>query len=74
MMDGMALYMLLPLLVGMAFLVLFVVGIVWLVRSIQGTRSTDGGPGDSALELLRRRYAAGEIDEDEFLRRRSGLS
>ncbi|MFC4062492.1 SHOCT domain-containing protein [Planomonospora corallina] len=25
-------------------------------------------------EILRRRYAAGEIDEDEYLRRMSGLS
>jgi putative membrane protein len=73
-MGGMALYMVLPLLVGIAIVVLAVVGIVWLVRSIQGTRSIDGGPGDSALELLRRRYAAGEIDEDEFHRRRSGLA
>jgi putative membrane protein len=29
---------------------------------------------DAPLELLRRRYAAGEIDEDEYLTRRSGLS
>jgi putative membrane protein len=29
---------------------------------------------DEPLELLRHRYAAGEIDEDEYLIRRSGLS
>ncbi|GII78490.1 hypothetical protein Sru01_34720 [Sphaerisporangium rufum] len=29
---------------------------------------------DDPKEILRRRYAAGEIDEDEYLRRMSGLS
>ncbi len=28
---------------------------------------------DALLELLRRRYAAGEIDEEEYLKRRSAL-
>jgi putative membrane protein len=32
-------------------------------------------PGlDDPREILKRRYAAGEIDEDEYLRRMSGLS
>ncbi|MFC4586113.1 SHOCT domain-containing protein [Sphaerisporangium corydalis] len=31
-------------------------------------------PGDSAKAILKRRYAAGEIDEDEYLRRMSGIS
>ncbi|MFC6083909.1 SHOCT domain-containing protein [Sphaerisporangium aureirubrum] len=29
---------------------------------------------DDPKEILRKRYAAGEIDEDEYLRRMSGLS
>ncbi|MEV4248723.1 SHOCT domain-containing protein [Streptosporangium canum] len=29
---------------------------------------------DEPREILKRRYAAGEIDEDEYLRRMSGLS
>ncbi|WP_271220721.1 SHOCT domain-containing protein [Streptosporangium carneum] len=29
---------------------------------------------DDPREILKRRYAAGEIDEDEYLRRMSGLS
>lgn len=34
-----------------------------------------GNPaGDTPGEILRRRYAAGEIDEDEYLRRLAGLS
>ncbi len=31
-------------------------------------------PADGPREILRRRYATGEIDEDEYLRRLSGLS
>ncbi|GLW10767.1 hypothetical protein Misp01_58950 [Microtetraspora sp. NBRC 13810] len=31
-------------------------------------------PHEDPREILRRRYAAGEIDEDEYLRRMSGLS
>lgn len=31
-------------------------------------------PGDEAGEILRRRYAAGEVDEDEYLTRLSGLA
>jgi putative membrane protein len=34
-------------------------------------RGDDGG--DTALERLRERYAAGEIDEEEFRRRRETL-
>lgn len=30
--------------------------------------------GEEAREILRRRYAAGEIDEDDYLRRLSGLT
>ena len=36
----------------------------------QAIEPDPGSPG----EILRRRYAAGEIDEDEYLRRLSGLS
>jgi putative membrane protein len=48
------------------FLGLLIVGIVVLVRALTG-RSVFGQPSnDSALEVLRRRYAAGEITKDQF--------
>lgn len=81
-MGAMALWMLLCGLVGIAVLALTVVGIVSvtstslttrLMRRSDGPRSMPPAP-DLAEELLRRRYAAGEVDEDEYLRRRSGLS
>jgi uncharacterized membrane protein len=36
--------------------------VVWGLRAFSGPRST----GDSAIETLRRRLAAGEISQDEF--------
>ena len=61
------------------FIAAVVVGIVFLVRAL-GTGGI-GGTGvreeprrrDDARELLRRRYAAGEIDREEYLRRRQDL-
>jgi putative membrane protein len=70
-MGGMMLWMLIWGLVGLALLVLTVVGIVWLVR--RGTGSNQPAPPESPEEILRRRYAAGELDEDEYFRRRAGL-
>ncbi|MDZ7768147.1 MAG: SHOCT domain-containing protein [Woeseiaceae bacterium] len=46
-----------------AVAIAIVVGIVWAVR-----RSA-GNTGTSAEELLKRRYAQGEIDKDEYEKR-----
>jgi putative membrane protein len=58
-------------LLGLALLVLAVVATIWLAKRISpsASRSTEG-PED----VLRRRYAAGEIDRDEFLRVQSELT
>jgi len=54
-------------------LVLLILGIRWLLRQGGGT-SQGSGPGprraDDPLEVLRGRYARGEIDDEEFERRR----
>lgn len=73
MVGGMMLGMLVWGLVGLALLVLAVVGVVWVVRHSDDNRSALPA-AESPEELLRRRYAAGEIDEDEYLRRQAGLS
>lgn len=44
-----------------------------LVYLLFARRDAAGGPGDDALALLRRRYAGGEIDEEEFESRRARL-
>ncbi len=64
-------------LVALALLALFVAGAVWLIRSARSGNTrlgTLGARPPDAEEILRSRYAAGEIDEDEFLRRLSSLN
>lgn len=46
------------------------VGLVYLLLT---RRETDGSTEDDALALLRRRYAEGEIDEEEYETRRGKL-
>ncbi|TWE27506.1 putative membrane protein [Prauserella muralis] len=72
-MMGMGWWMLLWVLVVLAVLVLLAVGIGWLVRAL--TDRTRSAPAEDAAELeLRRRYAAGEIDCDEYFKRRDDLT
>jgi uncharacterized membrane protein len=51
----------------LAFVAALIVGVVLLVRWVASARDDSGGAaGDSALEILKRRYIAGEIDEAEY--------
>lgn len=70
-MGGMMAWMVIWGLVGIALLVLAVVGVVRLLRGPGVDRR--GAERESPEEVLRRRYASGELDEDEYLRRLSGL-
>lgn len=57
-----------------AFWGAIIVGIVLLVRWLVGTNAAPDGAGeDTALETLRRRYAAGEISHEEYERMRVAL-
>lgn len=64
----------------LSFLLLaaLVVGVVYLVRALwpqsPSGAGTVVGDRDAAVEALRERFARGEIDEDEFERRRQALS
>lgn len=69
---GMGLWMVLWALVGLAFLVLAVAGTVWLLRNPRPTKQNQEPA--AAEDVLRRRYAAGEVDDDEYLRRMAGLN
>ena len=63
----------------MLFMILFWVGVVALVvlalRLLWRRRGEDHPRGgEEPLEILRRRYAAGTIDRDEFEKRKRSLS
>jgi putative membrane protein len=64
--------------IGMALVwALIILGIVWLLRQIvprqDAGRHDDHDRHDSALELLRQRFARGEIDTEEFEERHERL-
>jgi putative membrane protein len=58
------------------FWVIVIAGLVLLVRSRGGWGPPRivGAPRETALEVLDRRYAQGEIDVDEYRQRRSVLA
>lgn len=55
------------------FWVLLVVFIVWIVREIGG-RNSHSRFDSNALEILKERYAKGEIDKKEFEEKKKDLS
>lgn len=59
---------------GLFWLLILVVIVVIALRWVSGAGdSRQSDPAPNALEILKRRYAKGEIDEDEFLRKRAEL-
>ena len=56
------------------FWIVLIVVVVLLVRTIAGGRTSLPSPRqDSPLDILKARYARGEIDDEEFQRRRREL-
>ncbi|MBI4284424.1 MAG: SHOCT domain-containing protein [Chloroflexi bacterium] len=45
---------------------LIIWGIVILIRAVSGQPGGDSSRGESALEILKRRYARGEITKEEY--------
>ena len=60
------------------FWILLIVLLVWVVKMVADSASggrSDGGSKkqESAMEILDKRFARGEIDEEEYHRRRQEL-
>jgi len=56
------------------FWILIIAGVVVLVKWLIDQSSTSKGPGDkSPLEILRERYARGEINREEYEQKRHDL-
>jgi putative membrane protein len=55
------------------FWILLIVVIVAVVRAVTGNGSRSSPNHESPIEILKARYARGEIDEEEFRRRRREL-
>ena len=59
---------------GLAICVLAIVLIIVLIKNATGSGEDRGErTGDSPLDILEERYARGEIDEEEFERRKRKL-
>ena len=62
-------------LVPILFLVLVVAGVFLVVRALSGpSGGTAAERRSTALDVLAERYARGEIDRDEYLKRKADLS
>jgi putative membrane protein len=67
-------------LVGFAFWIVIVLGVVvaaaiWGARRRPGEDAVDGaGSPEAPLEILRKRYARGDISKEEFEQRRRDLA
>lgn len=56
------------------FWILLVVVILWAVKTAAGRGTNSVGKQKSALDILKERYAKGEIEREEFEQKRKDLS
>jgi len=56
------------------FWILLAVVILWAVLIAPGSGTSSAGKQRSALDILKERYAKGEIEREEFEQRRKDLS
>ena len=56
------------------FWILFIAGVVFIVRWLTERKNHSSSPTESALEVLKKRYARGEIDKDTFEQMKRDIS
>lgn len=54
------------------FWILLILAVVWIVREVSG-RNSSSSDSNRALEILKERYAKGEIDKKEFEEKKKDL-
>ncbi|HKK02180.1 MAG TPA: SHOCT domain-containing protein [Desulfuromonadales bacterium] len=59
---------------NLIFWLVVIVLVVWLVRSLLTHHNSRPSAAPSAMEVLKRRYAAGEIDKEEYGRMKRELA
>jgi putative membrane protein len=69
--DGMGVWMLFSLVFWILVIVGIVLLVVWVVQKALGGGA--GGTEGSALEILKKRYASGEISKEEFEEKKRDL-
>jgi len=58
-----------------AFGIVFMVGIIFLIRWVMlSTRGREAKSEETALEVLKKRYAKGEISKEDFERMKKDIS
>ena len=57
------------------FWIVILIGVVWIIKVVMGNTAgnSNSSTSESPLEILKKRYANGDIDEEEFNRRRHEL-
>ena len=57
------------------FWIFVIVAVIWITKMAMSNSSGNSKPSanDTPLDILKKRYANGEIDDDEFNRRRNEL-
>lgn len=55
------------------FWILLIVAIVWVVKAATASDNNPTAKHKTALDILQERYAKGEIDREEFERKRKDL-
>lgn len=55
------------------WIVLFLAIIYWLIRTANRNANPPASPSESAIDILKKRYARGEITKEEFEERKKDL-